>query len=289
MTIAVSLKVNDGLVLAADSASTIMGVNGIENVYNNANKVFNLRKGLPIGLITWGLGGLGGLSISTLAKDLRLRLMGADPDYAEWHLDPANYTIEEVAGRVREFFYEEHYEPVASAYQKQKKKKDRDFTPLGLIVAGYSAGSTHGEEHLFQFTAQGCDGPTLLNEPEVPGIFAGGQPEIVYRVMDGFSPALGNVLVDFGLDPKDVPDALAHIAGEMGSPLINPAMPFQDAIELAEWLVGLAIGYSRFMPGAPTVGGPIETAAISKHEGFKWVRHKHYFDARLNPMEGKGH
>jgi hypothetical protein len=60
-------------------------------------------------------------------------------------------------------------------------------------------------------------------------------------------------------------------------------MPFQDAIDLAEWLVGLAIGYSRFMPGAPTVGGPIETAAISKHEGFKWVRRKHYFDARLNP------
>lgn len=288
MTIAVSLKVNDGLVLAADSASTIMGVNGIENVYNNAHKVFNLRKGLPVGLITWGLGGLGGLSIATLAKDLRARLSGDDPGYADWHLDETKYTVTEVAEGVKEFFFKEHYEPAAKKYKKHKKKNDRDFTPLGLIVAGYSAGSTHAEEHLFQFTAEGCQGPDLLNDPEIAGIFAGGQPEIVYRVMDGFSPALGNVLVDFGLDPKDVPAALAHIVGEMESPLVNPAMPFQDAIELAEWLVGLAIGYSRFMPGAPTVGGPIETAAISKHEGFKWVRHKHYYDARLNPMEGKG-
>jgi hypothetical protein len=287
MTIAVSLKVNDGLVLAADSASTIMGVNGVENVYNNANKVFNLRKGLPIGLITWGLGGLGGLSISTLAKDLRLRLSGQDLNHEDWHLDEKTYTIAEVAERVKEFFYVEHFEPAAKEYKKQKKKNDPDYPPLGLIVAGYSAGDKHAEEHLFQFTSDGCEGPDLVNDPEIAGIFAGGQPEIVYRVMDGFSPGLGEVLVDFGLKAEDVPAALEHIVSHLGSPLINPAMPFQDAIELAEWLVGLAIGYSRFMPGAPTVGGPIETAAISKHEGFKWVKRKHYFDARLNPWEAE--
>jgi len=30
-----------------------------------------------------------------------------------------------------------------------------------------------------------------------------------------------------------------------------------------------AITYFRFTPGAPSVGGPIEIAAITKHEGFK--------------------
>ena len=57
MTIAVSLKVNDGVVLASDSASSLIakdpsGNIGVINIYENANKVFNLRKGLPIGLIT---------------------------------------------------------------------------------------------------------------------------------------------------------------------------------------------------------------------------------------------
>src|SRR5437899_4487399 len=104
MTIAVSLKVNDGVVLGADSASTILGPQpgAVVNVYNNANKIVNLRKGLPIGLVTWGLGGIAGASISTLAKDLRERFRGADAAHEDWHLDESAYTVAEVAGRVRE-------------------------------------------------------------------------------------------------------------------------------------------------------------------------------------------
>lgn len=79
MTIAISIKVNDGLVLAADSAATIPVLDangnmmGVSAVYNNANKVFNLHKGRPIGAVTWGLGGIGVASIGTLMKDLRAR------------------------------------------------------------------------------------------------------------------------------------------------------------------------------------------------------------------------
>jgi hypothetical protein len=284
VTIAVSLKVNDGLVLAADSASTIGSRGGVDNVYNNANKVFNLRKGLPIGLITWGLGGLGGLSISTLAKDLRVRLSGHE-DFREWHLDEESYTLPEVAEHVREFFYEEHYQPAADAYEPEAGD-DLGFPPLGFIVAGYSAGAHHAEEYLLELTPDGCEGPTAVRAPDDTGVSWSGQPEALTRIVNGHGTLLPQVLHhDFGLAEHDVPGAMALIQEQLGSPIVNPAMPFQDAIELAEWLVGLAIGYSRFMPGAPTVGGPIETAAISKHEGFKWVRRKHYFDARLNPPE----
>jgi hypothetical protein len=65
--------------------------------------------------------------------------------------------------------------------------------------------------------------------------------------------------------------------------MVSPAMPLQDAIDLADYLVDLSIKYSRFMPGSPTVGGPVECAAISKHEGFRWIKRKHYYDQRLNP------
>jgi hypothetical protein len=158
VTIAVSLKVNDGLVLAADSASTIASSSGVVNVYDNANKVFNLRKGLPVGLITWGLGGLGGLSISTLAKDLRERFAGDDPDHENWHLDPQSYTVEEVAARVKDFFYGEHYAPAAAAYEPGDEN-DAGYPPLGFIVAGYSSGGQRGEEYLLDLTAEGCAGP----------------------------------------------------------------------------------------------------------------------------------
>ena len=59
-------------------------------------------------------------------------------------------------------------------------------------------------------------------------------------------------------------------------------MPIQDAIDLAEFLVELTIKWSRFTPGPPTVGGPIEIAAITRHEGFKWIRRKQYYSPELN-------
>ena len=98
VTIAISIKINDGLVLASDSASTVLGQvpnTGelqVLNVYNNAIKVFNLRKGLPIGAITWGSGSIGQDSISTIIKDLRERFTGDDPDHQDWKLDPKTYT-----------------------------------------------------------------------------------------------------------------------------------------------------------------------------------------------------
>ena len=61
MTIVVTVKVTDGLVLAADSAATFFiprpsGV--VTKIYNNANKVFNLRKVWPVGAMVYGSGGI---------------------------------------------------------------------------------------------------------------------------------------------------------------------------------------------------------------------------------------
>src|SRR5262245_40602412 len=116
MTIAVSVKVNDGIVLAADSAATLMGNDGsgnmtILNVYNNANKIFNLRKGLPVGAMTWGQGAIGNASISALVKDLRARFHGDKGD-AKWKIPVGKpYKVADIAWRLREFIYDEHYQP----------------------------------------------------------------------------------------------------------------------------------------------------------------------------------
>lgn len=278
MTIALTLKVNDGVVLAADSASTLVGSapNSVVNVYNNANKIFNLRKGLPVGLITWGLGGIGGASISTLAKDLRRRFVGDDPAHADWHLDPSAYTVKEVADRVQEFMYDEQYAPVAAGVP--------DLPSLGFFVVGYSTHSPHSEEYHLDLGPSGCAGPDLLRGPNDSGTTWAGQPEAISRLLNGYSPQLPEALrIDFGLDAQDIQAKLAPLGARLTAPMINPAMPIQDAIDVADFLVDLSIKFSRFMPGSPTVGGPIEVAAISKHEGFKWIKRKHYYSNELNP------
>src|SRR5690242_3601398 len=112
MTIAISVKINDGVVLATDSASTVMalqapgGPAGVINVYNNANKAFNLLKGAPIGAVTWGAGAIGNTSISSLVKDFRNLLKNGS---VEWKLDLVAYTMEQVAVKLRKFIYEDNY------------------------------------------------------------------------------------------------------------------------------------------------------------------------------------
>jgi hypothetical protein len=71
----------------------------------------------------------------------------------------------------------------------------------------------------------------------------------------------------------------------LGKPLITEGMPLQDAIELAEFLVDTTIKYQRFSFDEKMVGGPIEIAAISKYEGFKWIKRKHYYSQELNPED----
>jgi hypothetical protein len=282
VTIAISLKVNDGVVLASDSATTVVGrppgarAPEILNIYNHANKIFNLHKGSPIGAITWGAGSIGPASISTLMKDLREQM--ALPGQA-WHVDWSQYSVLSIANNVRAFFLEKYNAAFAEWPSKPA---------LGFIVAGYGSGSEMAEEYEIDF-AEGsgqCTDPRQLRPTTESGLTWSGEPEAITRLVMGYGTSLPDVLSqNFGLTIDQLQPAMDVIGGALQAPLVLPPMPIQDAIELAEFLVDATIKYTRFAIGGPTVGGPIEVAAITKHEGFKWVRRKHYYNDTLNPLE----
>ncbi len=241
-------------------------------------RVFNLRKGLPIGMITWGLAAISGASISMLSKELRDRFTKPPEAFKEWHIDPESYRLADVAERVKQFMFDENYQQAAQA--------DPNLDTSAFIVAGFSASERHAEEYLIKLSPSGAEGPSPVRSSEETGVAWSGQPEAISRLMNGYAPGLGDVFEKrLGVDKANVEPALDVIKQELEAPLVNPSMPFQDAIDLADFLVDLSIKYHRFVPGAPTVGGPIEVAAISKHEGFRWVKRKFYYDARLNPEE----
>jgi hypothetical protein len=50
--------------------------------------------------------------------------------------------------------------------------------------------------------------------------------------------------------------------------------PVRDLAEFASTLVGVQAARAAFSQDNPTVGGPIDVATITRHEGFSWVRHK---------------
>ncbi|CAN5818968.1 hypothetical protein BH23ACT10_BH23ACT10_00890 [soil metagenome] len=195
MTIALAVQVMDGLVLAADSAASISMGDGLSpNVYINATKIVNLRKGLPLGVVFYGTGALGNASMATLAKDLRQRFTGHG-GRPEWRLEDDNWTVHGAAERVRQFFHDEHFACNGDASQVAGV--------VGIMVGGQSPDKHLSELYEITISPDGhCHGP----EPE------------------------------------------------------------HDGAASTQW--------ERFNPGAPTVGGPIEIAVISRHEGCQWVRRR---------------
>lgn len=60
-------------------------------------------------------------------------------------------------------------------------------------------------------------------------------------------------------------------------------MPKSDLANMAESLINLTSTKRKVSAESETVGGPVDVAVISKHEGFVWIKRKHYFSAELNP------
>jgi hypothetical protein len=55
-----------------------------------------------------------------------------------------------------------------------------------------------------------------------------------------------------------------------------------DLASMAESIVAITALKRKVSLGVETVGGPIDVAIISKHDGFIWIKRKYYFDASLN-------
>ncbi|WP_426954227.1 hypothetical protein [Muricoccus radiodurans] len=257
MTIIVSVKINDGVVLAADSAGTMAS----GQIYAHANKITNLYEGLPIGAMSTGAGGIANESVETLLKDLRRRLTGLDRDHADWRLDPAAYTLEEVAQRLRAFVFEE------------KVLASTEGTSLQLRVCGYSAGRPLAEVWEVNITDRACPAPRCIMGEEGFGVLWDGQYEALNRLILGTGYEIGAALARHGIPEDQAPALQANLVGDLYATLSAPAMPIQDAIDLARFLVETTIGFVRFAVFLPkSVGGAVQIAAITKHEGFRWVQ-----------------
>lgn len=269
MTIAINAKIHEGVVLASDSATTLMNQNGgVVNVYDHANKIFNLYKGLPIGAITYGLGNIGHASIAILAKDFRIEL--------KKNLDPENYNLQEIAEQFGDYINEK-YEKIFEKTPIQKRPV------LGFVIAGYSSNSDLPEEYQLIYPQQ--TKPALIRPPEEVGLTWNGEIEPLTRLILGHGSHLQQTVqraLNLFKGQKEAGEFMQRLKMESQVSVISPGMPLQDVIYLAEYLVNTAIKFAKYRPGAQTVGGPIEIAVISKHEGFKWIKRKHYFNTKLN-------
>jgi hypothetical protein len=156
-------------------------------------------------------------------------------------------------------------------------------SPFG--IGGYSAASDMPELWKVTIVNSQCEPPGLLNAPGQTGLYWGGVGEPIQRLAVGFDQSLEQILVEAGMDVAEIPKLLGMARARSERQFVDPRMPIQDAIDLAEYLANMAKGYVRFLPGAEIVGGDVDFAVVTRHERFKWIKRKHFYPAHLNPKE----
>lgn len=262
MTVAVAIKINNGIVLATDSASAIGESDDIQTrihyTYYNADKLFNLKKGSPIGCLTWGDGSINGVSISTLTKDFRIKLN-----------DLKILNIKQITDDFISFL-------------KDFINGDYENINVGFLITGYSDGNNYLPE---MYMIEIKDKTIVMNELPSENNFSiswFGDIDFLSRFILGFDPDVEFLLKNNGFDEELIDEIIELSKKNLSIPLGVSEMPIQDAIDLADFLVEICKKTSRFVPGPQTIGGPTDIAVITKHEGFKWIERKHYYTQELN-------
>ncbi|WP_420473304.1 hypothetical protein [Noviherbaspirillum sp. ST9] len=257
MTVLVSVKINDGVVMAADSASSY--ASGM--IYNNSRKIVNIREGLPVGVMVTGAGGIGNESFETLLKDLRQSFSDKSGGHAGAWLDPDSYTIESIARTMRHFLFEE------------KSVAHGASTWTKLRVCGYSAGRPLAEVWEINLMGNTCPPPACVQSEQQFGLRWDGEYEALDRLIFGLGTRFNEFAVKHGLSMEQAAELREKLVPELYELMFVEAMPIQDAVDLARYLAETTIGFIRFSVSRPkTVGGPVEIATITKHEGFQWVQ-----------------
>ena len=170
----------------------------------------------------------------------------------------------------------------SSGSASEARKEGMQQTKFKNMVGGYGAGAAFGEVWKFAFDDGNLVGPTVVVSAGVPSyvFWAGSGGRALHRLVLGRDEAMPVRLEQAGVEKK----VIEAVEQDVYVPLIDPAMPVQDAINLAAFLVDVAKGFCAFAPGMNVVGGETDIATVTRHEGFKWIRSKHYYDAAINRL-----
>jgi hypothetical protein len=233
--------------------------------------------------MTCGMGNFGSALVSSLAKDLRLRLTHGDTD---WRVNPKAYTVAEIAEKAKKFF-EEKFDQI------EPKPESACFE---FWIGGYPSDLDLPYELWKVEIAHGtCLDAVQIGAPGSTGVSWAGAPDAINRLVTGFDGTLiQGIRAIVAAQPgnKSSEEVETQVAGlhdflksETQVFLDSPMMPIQDAIDLADFLVETTKRFYRFLPGADIVGGDTDIAVVTRHEGFKWISRKHFYPSNLNPLE----
>src|ERR1035438_5068391 len=184
MSIVASVKVNDGIVLGADSAATISGQvapNVIQPVktYQHAQKLYRVGD-LKAAILTYGIGNIGQRSMTSIISEFNEKII-------KDHFTSKN-SIEEITQALLDFIKTKYDEAFS-----QITPTDRNTLQLGMFVAGFSDTDIMANE--WEFTLPSDTVVKKVRESSAVGASWRGMIIPFQRIYKGYDPRLVDELV----------------------------------------------------------------------------------------------
>ncbi len=251
MTICVSVKTRDGIVLGTDSMTTVMlpssdGQSVVAKTYSNARKLVQIGA-LPVGVFTYGLGNLGPRTVYSHIIE-----------YSRSLENSSDWKVRDIAAGLSRHLLKEYNAIYGSAENKPA---------LGLHVAGYSVGSALPEE--WELECPGSAEPDLTMGMDDVGVNWEGITLPFARLFYGYDVRLVEALQAGGVKSGLLQTVLEETS--LVPQLSVDAMPLQDAINYAVYVLRTTIGFTSFETGPALCGGQLQVAVISEEAQFQWV------------------
>lgn len=250
MTLIVSLRCQEGIVLAGDSLVTINAAHHVQleadvscpNCKNRfgikfddesarvpAATLFSAQKIFPFlgryGIGVYNSGGLAGRTAYYALRDLQQRL-----HRRKWKPK----SVKDVAGKIGEYAYE----------LAKKEVGNMDIMP-DVLIGFHCSGYAEAEAETIDIRI----GKSVSYEShKATGFTTAGDARLVRLLFNAAEDKNDRPMIDrFGLE---------------------------DAVDYVDFLINTTSSFQKFSRKVPTVGGAIDIALITPYDGFRWIRQK---------------
>lgn len=258
MTIAAAYLTSEGIVFGTDSTTTISTPHGVAQLFNYAQKIFEVGENSRFGVATWGAGSLQGVSHRTLIAKLA------------HEADLEKLKVRDAANLFKKIITEKYTD-------------GKNIGGLGYLLGGWDPDTHLPECYRIVFDIQ-------EPQPEWIPLNVGdamffGYPDFFSRVFYGYDSNLpGRILdelrkMELGIEESKIKDAFQKAFEKAVAPLAAAGfrdLPIREAIDFVYTYLHITVKAFKFRFGPPICGGPIEIAFISTDRKFRWVLHKDF-------------
>ncbi|MFH1421621.1 MAG: hypothetical protein ABIH42_02765 [Planctomycetota bacterium] len=259
MTIAAAYLTSEGVVLGADSISTITVGSGIVQLFNHSQKVFEVTDGISnkkhLAIATYGMGMLGTLSHRTLARKLfeHIKEKGIEKKQCK--------------------------EKFVDIIEEQIKDLNPSTVNVGYFLGGIEDKSLLPFCFRISYSPKKEDYELQIGEARFAGQF-----QYFQRLYYGFDPVfvetLKNILRKQNLNFTDESFVQAvNATVQQVQTQSYKDLPIREAIDFIHAYLYATVKMYKFKIGAPICGGPIEIGFITTDKPFRWVSHKNFKSA----------